>query len=76
MEEGFRIRMVFVGLKEGFKIRMVFVWACGRKGRALAGFCWALRKERTDFGKSCVGSSGSRCIITHRKRNAWSESAS
>jgi len=25
-------------LKEGFRIRMVFVWACGRKGRAVAGF--------------------------------------
>ena len=52
MEEGFRIRMVFVGLKEGFKIRMVFVWACVRKGRALAGFCWAcVRKGRTLAGE-------------------------
>ena len=25
---------------------------------------------------SCVGSSASRCILTHRKRNAWSENAS
>jgi len=24
-------------LEEGFRIKMVFVWACGRKGRALAG---------------------------------------
>ena len=24
-------------MEEGFRIRVVFVWACGRKGRALAG---------------------------------------
>ena len=31
---------------------MVFVWACGRKGRALAGFCWAyVRKGRTLAGE-------------------------
>ena len=35
-------------LKEGFRIRMVFVLSCGRKGRALAGVCWAcVRKGRT-----------------------------
>ena len=39
-------------MEEGFRIRMVFVWACGRKGRALAGFGWAcVRKGRTLSGE-------------------------
>jgi len=39
-------------LEEGFGIRMVVVWACGRKGRALAGFGWAcVRKGRALAGE-------------------------
>ena len=35
-------------MEEGFRIRIVFVGACGSKGRALAGFGWAcVRKGRT-----------------------------
>ena len=42
-------------MEEGFRIRMVFVWASGRKGRALAGEMGSDSSGRVG-GKAGLGS--------------------
>ena len=71
-------------MEEGFRIRMMFVWACGRKGRALAGEWDRVRlgvlEERQGWGVGPLANKvwGQPVTLagTHRERNAWSNCAS